>query len=118
MPYRRSQHWLQFLLAPLKLPHKQGIACHLSLVADLVVNSIDQSKAIVAYLLDVTKSLLQVNPDSKVSMELVAQAGIGTVASGLTKALAKANASIHHGQISGHDGAAYPCGEPSMRFAM
>ena len=42
--------------------------------------------------------LLQVNPRSKVSVKLVAQAGIGTVASGV----AKANADII--QISGHDG--------------
>lgn len=42
--------------------------------------------------------LLQVNPYSKVSVKLVAQAGIGTVASGV----AKANADII--QISGHDG--------------
>ena len=38
------------------------------------------------------------NPKSKVSVKLVAQAGIGTVASGV----AKANADII--QISGHDG--------------
>ena len=43
-------------------------------------------------------SALQVNPKSKVSVKLVAQAGIGTVASGV----AKANADII--QISGHDG--------------
>ena len=42
--------------------------------------------------------MLQVNPKSKVSVKLVAQAGIGTVASGV----AKANADII--QISGHDG--------------
>ncbi|KAL3156941.1 hypothetical protein ABBQ38_001200 [Trebouxia sp. C0009 RCD-2024] len=42
--------------------------------------------------------LHQVNPYSKVSVKLVAQAGIGTVASGV----AKANADII--QISGHDG--------------
>lgn len=42
--------------------------------------------------------LVQVNPYSKVSVKLVAQAGIGTVASGV----AKANADII--QISGHDG--------------
>ncbi len=42
--------------------------------------------------------LVQVNPRSKVSVKLVAQAGIGTVASGV----AKANADII--QISGHDG--------------
>ncbi len=42
--------------------------------------------------------LHQVNPASKVSVKLVAQAGIGTVASGV----AKANADII--QISGHDG--------------
>ncbi|DBA68490.1 TPA: Ferredoxin-dependent glutamate synthase 1, chloroplastic/mitochondrial [Trebouxia sp. C0005] len=42
--------------------------------------------------------LHQVNPRSKVSVKLVAQAGIGTVASGV----AKANADII--QISGHDG--------------
>lgn len=41
---------------------------------------------------------LQVNPRSKVSVKLVAQAGIGTVASGV----AKANADVI--QISGHDG--------------
>ena len=41
---------------------------------------------------------MQVNPRSKVSVKLVAQAGIGTVASGV----AKANADII--QISGHDG--------------
>lgn len=41
---------------------------------------------------------VQVNPNSKVSVKLVAQAGIGTVASGV----AKANADII--QISGHDG--------------
>ena len=41
---------------------------------------------------------LQVNPKSKVSVKLVAQAGIGTVASGV----AKANADVI--QISGHDG--------------
>ena len=41
---------------------------------------------------------MQVNPQSKVSVKLVAQAGIGTVASGV----AKANADII--QISGHDG--------------
>ena len=40
----------------------------------------------------------QVSPLSKVSVKLVAQAGIGTVASGV----AKANADII--QISGHDG--------------
>ncbi|XP_024029344.1 ferredoxin-dependent glutamate synthase, chloroplastic [Morus notabilis] len=42
--------------------------------------------------------LHQVNPKAKVSVKLVAQAGIGTVASGV----AKANADII--QISGHDG--------------
>eukprot|EP00887_Chlorella_sp_A99_P001969 scaffold18.g1969.t1 len=42
--------------------------------------------------------LHQVNPAAKVSVKLVAQAGIGTVASGV----AKANADII--QISGHDG--------------
>ena len=41
---------------------------------------------------------LQVAPQTKVSVKLVAQAGIGTVASGV----AKANADII--QISGHDG--------------
>ena len=40
----------------------------------------------------------QANPVSKVSVKLVAQAGIGTVASGV----AKANADII--QVSGHDG--------------
>jgi Conserved region in glutamate synthase len=40
----------------------------------------------------------QVSPSAKVSVKLVAQAGIGTVASGV----AKANADII--QISGHDG--------------
>lgn len=40
----------------------------------------------------------QVNPTSQVSVKLVAQAGIGTVASGV----AKANADVI--QISGHDG--------------
>lgn len=45
-----------------------------------------------------TFTVLQVNPYSKVSVKLVAQAGIGTVASGV----AKANADII--QISGHDG--------------
>lgn len=40
----------------------------------------------------------QVAPQTKVSVKLVAQAGIGTVASGV----AKANADII--QISGHDG--------------
>lgn len=40
----------------------------------------------------------QVNPNAKVSVKLVAQAGIGTVASGV----AKANADVI--QISGHDG--------------
>jgi glutamate synthase (ferredoxin) len=44
------------------------------------------------------KSMLQVSPTAKVSVKLVAQAGIGTVASGV----AKANADII--QISGHDG--------------
>lgn len=43
-------------------------------------------------------SALQVNPVSQVSVKLVAQAGIGTVASGV----AKANADVI--QISGHDG--------------
>lgn len=42
--------------------------------------------------------ILQVAPQAKVSVKLVAQAGIGTVASGV----AKANADII--QISGHDG--------------
>ncbi|KAH0465531.1 hypothetical protein IEQ34_005634 [Dendrobium chrysotoxum] len=42
--------------------------------------------------------LHQVNPNAKVSVKLVAEAGIGTVASGV----AKANADII--QISGHDG--------------
>lgn len=41
---------------------------------------------------------MQVAPQTKVSVKLVAQAGIGTVASGV----AKANADII--QISGHDG--------------
>jgi len=41
---------------------------------------------------------MQVAPETKVSVKLVAQAGIGTVASGV----AKANADII--QISGHDG--------------
>lgn len=41
---------------------------------------------------------MQVAPQAKVSVKLVAQAGIGTVASGV----AKANADII--QISGHDG--------------
>ena len=41
---------------------------------------------------------LQVNPRAKVSVKLVAEAGIGTVASGV----AKANADII--QVSGHDG--------------
>ncbi len=41
---------------------------------------------------------LQAAPASKVSVKLVAQAGIGTVASGV----AKANADII--QVSGHDG--------------
>ena len=41
---------------------------------------------------------VQVAPQAKVSVKLVAQAGIGTVASGV----AKANADII--QISGHDG--------------
>lgn len=41
---------------------------------------------------------MQVSPSAKVSVKLVAQAGIGTVASGV----AKANADII--QISGHDG--------------
>lgn len=43
-------------------------------------------------------SAVQVNPVSQVSVKLVAQAGIGTVASGV----AKANADVI--QISGHDG--------------
>lgn len=43
-------------------------------------------------------SAAQVNPVSQVSVKLVAQAGIGTVASGV----AKANADVI--QISGHDG--------------
>ena len=42
--------------------------------------------------------IAQVAPQTKVSVKLVAQAGIGTVASGV----AKANADII--QISGHDG--------------
>ena len=42
--------------------------------------------------------LPQVNPSAKVSVKLVAEAGIGTVASGV----AKANADII--QVSGHDG--------------
>ncbi len=42
--------------------------------------------------------LLQVAPSAKVSVKLVAQAGIGTVAAGV----AKANADVI--QISGHDG--------------
>lgn len=42
--------------------------------------------------------MAQVAPQSKVSVKLVAQAGIGTVASGV----AKANADVI--QISGHDG--------------
>lgn len=47
---------------------------------------------------DICFLLLQVNPRAKVSVKLVAEAGIGTVASGV----AKANADII--QISGHDG--------------
>lgn len=48
--------------------------------------------------------LHQINPAAKVSVKLVAEAGIGVVASGV----AKANADII--QVSGHDGGTGECG--------
>lgn len=55
--------------------------------------------------------LKQINPDAKVSVKLVAQAGIGTIASGVAKAMADKII------ISGHSGGTGASGYSSIKYA-